>query len=94
MESDTATNAPNSSAGRHYQSFQSTRNRENRMVPPRVNGSEEDDASALQVVIEEADECWDEIKSRDLCNFDMMTTAVIKKKVNKLFQVRRQMQRT
>jgi hypothetical protein len=53
---------------------------------------EEDDATALQVVMSEEDAHYDEVVDLDLEDFDLMTSAVIRKKFNQLMKVRRQVQ--
>jgi hypothetical protein len=58
-----------------------------------MNGSDDDDSSALQVVVEEDDDHRDEIESIDLQDFDLMTSDAIKKKVNQLLKVRKEMKK-
>jgi hypothetical protein len=56
-------------------------------VTETVNSLEEDDATALQVVMSEEDAHCDEVVDLDLEDFDLMTSAVIQKKFNQLMKV-------
>jgi len=58
-----------------------------------MNGSDDDDSSALQLVIEEANDYCGEIKSIDLRDFNQMTCSAIMKKVNQLLKVRKEMKK-
>jgi hypothetical protein len=57
-------------------------------VAETVNSLEEGDATALQVVMSEEDAHYDEVVDLDLEDFDLMTSAVIRKKFNQLMKVR------
>ena len=61
-------------------------------VAETVNILEEDDSTALQVVMSEDNPYYNEVVDLDLEDFDLMTPAVIKKKFNQLMKVRRQVQ--
>ena len=52
-----------------------------------------DDDTALQIIIAEEDEHYEEIKSVRLQEFDIMSSSAIKKKVNQLLKVRKQLQK-
>ena len=59
-----------------------------------MNGSDDDDDdTALQIVIAQEDEHYEEIKSVKLQEFDIMSSSAIKKKVNQLLKVRKQIQK-
>ena len=62
-------------------------------VSEAMNGSDDDDNTALQCVIEDDDVHSAEIKLVDLTDFDIMTSAAIKKKINHLLKVRKEIQK-
>ena len=62
-------------------------------VSDAMNGSDDDDDIALQCVIEDEDEHYAEIKLVDLTDFDLMSSAAIKKKINHLLKVRKVIQK-
>jgi hypothetical protein len=62
-------------------------------VAEAMNGSVDDDDTALQLVINEDDEHYNELTSLNLQQFDVMTSTVIRKKVNHLMKVRKEIQK-
>jgi hypothetical protein len=62
-------------------------------VADAVNGSSEDDGSALQVIIADDDTHRSEILLMDLEDFDIMTSSAIRKKFNMLLKVRKEMKK-
>eukprot|EP00980_Cylindrotheca_fusiformis_P016822 scaffold5074_cov99-Cylindrotheca_fusiformis.AAC.4 len=62
-------------------------------VAEAMNCSDDDDSTALKLVISEEDEHYEDINSIHLKYFDLMTASCIKKKVNQLLKVRTQMQK-
>ena len=61
-------------------------------VAEAMNGSDDDDSSALEVVLSPQDNHFDEIDSLNLHDFDIMTSSAIKKKVCMLFKIRKVIQ--
>jgi hypothetical protein len=61
-------------------------------VAESFNSLEEDDDTALKVVMSEADPHYEEVLDLVLEDFDMMTDVVIRKKFNQLMKVRREVQ--
>jgi hypothetical protein len=62
-------------------------------VAEALNGSSEDDNSALEVVLSEEDPHYGEIMQLDLEDFDIMTSSAIRKKFNMLLKVRKVMEK-
>lgn len=61
-------------------------------VAEAVNSLEEDDDTALEVVMSEEDAHYEDVMDSALEDFDLMTAAVIRKKFNQLMKVRRVVQ--
>lgn len=62
-------------------------------VAEAMNCSNDDDNSSIQMVIKEDDPRAEVLKDLDLDEFDVMTADSIKKKINTLFKVRREVQK-
>jgi hypothetical protein len=62
-------------------------------VAEAMNASSDDDGTALQVVIAEDDNHYEEIMSIELQQFDTMSDSAIRKKVQSLFKVRKEIKK-
>jgi hypothetical protein len=56
-----------------------------------VNGGLEEDNAPYEIVMSEDDPHYDELMEVSLQDFDLFSTEAVKKKINSLFKVRREM---
>lgn len=62
-------------------------------VAEAMNDCDDDDKTAVDIVLNEEDERWEEIHLLDLNNFDNMSATAIRKKVHQLLKVRKEMKK-